>query len=210
MNQAFDFSGKLIGIIGSPGSGKTFLTKQFSALDNVVPLYEDDLNFPPTILNNLKNQVHLFETIVWFRNRQVEDTKRAIELTSKGLNVVLDSTLYQYQLYIDLYIKDEFYRATLKEMAFIDNQAYGKIDVIIYLSSTKDLVVGYLRSKGEDWPLNTPTFIEFLSPMADYCEQFVIDHSSELGNLIKINRKEFDFANQADLMRLMTMINRFF
>lgn len=198
--------GKTIGIIGSPGSGKSFLASKFQMFENAHVVFENQQKFPKKIVENLKERRDLFETILWFRNKQIQDWDYAKSIVNKDNLVIIDSTFYQYQLYIHLYIQDKYYIKILQELAAIDNKHFAPPDIMIYISTTKKLVNSYLSIREAKWSLFTTGFINFLSSMAIHSQKFIESRQEVFGNLIEIKREDYDFDKQSDFNNLIYKI----
>jgi deoxyadenosine/deoxycytidine kinase len=195
-----------IGIIGSPGSGKTYLAARFAQHLGARSIFEEEFHFPERIFENLRRGKDLFETIVWFRNKQLDEHNRTIGLANQYPLVVSDSTLYQNQMYIDLYIKDLFSQSILKNLGKLDIQSSEPLSIYIYIRASRQTVRDYLDRKDPSWPLYSEIFFDYLSQMADYAEAFI--SANQIPNLVKINREDFDFSNIDDFYSLLSQIKR--
>ncbi|MFT3912389.1 MAG: deoxynucleoside kinase [Ferruginibacter sp.] len=199
--------GKVIGIIGSPGCGKTFLAKQLQKKLNSVVLYEEtETSFPQEIQNNLGARKNLFETIVWFRNEQVSTALQANKIANEGKHVILDSTIYQSQLYIELYIKKLFQKTILNNLHTNDKLVFPLPDILIYISASQSEILEFLdkRSGLRVWEKNDWNL--YLSRMAEIVEKYFKKNKDNYPNLIIIKRKDYDFNNPNDIKKLMSKI----
>lgn len=195
-----------IGLIGSPGSGKTFLASMFNRFKEARIVYEDEFHLPRQIFENLKQGKNLFETILWFRNKQLQDHRQTLSLLEKHNLVVTDSTLYQNQLYIDLYLKDDFSRQILKKLAESDIADNKSLDIYIYIAADKNTVRDYLSKKDPSWPLYSDIFFDFISQMADHADAFIKSNRRQIPGLIEIRREEYDFSAEKDFEKLWKII----
>ena len=195
-----------IGLLGSPGSGKTYLASMFEKKLGAKIVYEREFDFPDEIFKNLQSGKHLFETIVWFRNKQLADHKKIQELAREHALVVTDSTLYQYQMYVDHFISDSFCRGILSEMGLEDARSNQALDVYVYLSASRSIILDFLKRKDPTWPLYSDITFEFLSQMAEVTDAYVEQKRNQLPNLIEIRHEEFDFSSERDFCRLWELI----
>ncbi|MCX2492852.1 AAA family ATPase [Pedobacter sp. PF22-3] len=202
-----NLNSKIIGITGSPGSGKTTLASMFMDFDNAIVIQENVTEFPEFILKNLRSKTKLFETILWFRNKQVKDFLLARSWAKKNYTVIIESTFYQYQQYIDHYISDEPSREILRATGDLDNLLITPPDILIYLSLNKKNIKTNLFNKGEAWPLYSVELIDYLSEMVVYSEQFVKTHTEIFPNLIEVDRSLYDFSRSEDFSWLLQRIN---
>ena len=198
--------GKTIGIIGSPGSGKSFLASKFLDFENTEVIFEDQTKFPEFIINSLNSKSHLFETILWFRNKQVNDWITAKKSINENKIIVLDTTFYQYQIYVDHYIKDKYFRDILSNLGEIDNIIFSPPDIIIHISTTTKLVNDYLKDRQLTLPVYSQNLIKFLTSMATFSQNFINNNRSLFKYFIEINRRDYDFKDQIHFNRLIEKI----
>ena len=59
------------------------------------------------------------EIVLWFRNHEINNYLRALDLINQGKNVIIDIPFYQYQLYLDLYIKKPFVKNIFYNILFV-------------------------------------------------------------------------------------------
>jgi len=89
-------TGRLITLVGSPASGKTFLANILKKrFDAEIILEEPDTGFPIEIQNNFKNKENYLEIVLWFRNHEINNYLRALDLINQGKNVIIDTPFYQ-------------------------------------------------------------------------------------------------------------------
>ncbi|RFZ92879.1 hypothetical protein D0C36_15930 [Mucilaginibacter conchicola] len=201
-----DLSGKIIGITGTPGSGKTYLAEKFRGMPGVEVIHEHVHSFPQEIVINLKEQRNLFETILWFRNRQVADFIEAKRLAGEHKTVVIESTFYQYQQYIDHYITDPFERQILHDLGKSDNRLLAPPDYLVYLNVPSGNIKLNLLSKGGDWTLHSDTLIDFLSGMGEHSKKFIADNLSMFPCFIDVDRSKIDFKDGLHFDLLLTKL----
>jgi deoxyadenosine/deoxycytidine kinase len=196
-----------IGLIGSPGSGKTFLASTFHKRMGAKLVLELEFNFPAEIFRNISAGERLFETIVWFRNKQLAEHRQVLELASSNPLVVTDSTLYQNQLYVDLFIQDEFYKNILRQLGEEDIHTNRPLDAYVYLSANRSTILKLLKQKDPSWPLHSSVVFDYLSQMANIADEYIQKMGPSIPNLIEIKREDFDFANELDFSQLWALIS---
>jgi deoxyadenosine/deoxycytidine kinase len=199
--------GKLLTLVGSPASGKTFLAnilkKKFNA---ELILEEPNTGFPREIQENFKNKKNYLEIVLWFRNHEISNYIKALELINQGKNVILDTPFYQYQLYLDLYIQEPFVKnifCTISEQDFI---TYPQPDITIHISTTKQLMKEFLLKRNGHWEWEKDDWFSFIENMPSYAERFIKTNKSKLNNLIIIERSEYDFYLEKDINKLLMTI----
>jgi Predicted ATPase/kinase involved in NAD metabolism len=85
--------GKIISLVGSPASGKSFLANLLAKeLGGRILFEHPSEGFPEQIKYNLEKQMNLLETILWFRNRQIKNHLLAQEMVlNNDTTVILDT-----------------------------------------------------------------------------------------------------------------------
>jgi len=208
MNLKEKYSGKIVTLVGSPASGKTYLGNILKEKLGATMLCEQpEQGFPEQIKSNLKNKVNLFETILFFRNIQIENHLKAIDLSKSNKTVIIDTPFYQNQLFIDLYIDSQFSRDVLYKMGSYDMLVYEPSDVTIYISTTTALVKEFLNKRyGEkDW--ENDSWSAFISQMPTYVDLHINKIQQHLSNLIILSRELYDFSNDSDRNKLYLLMN---
>lgn len=203
--------GKIISIIGSPAAGKTFLADKLAAHYHGVAIYEQPPEgFPEQIMDNLQTQSNLFETIVWFRNIQIEHYNSARTMASEGKIVIMDTAFYQNQFFVNQYIQDDFLKKILFKMGDIDRSLFKQPDCTIYISSTPQTAQEFLSKRRGDRKWENDQWVHFITSMPPLVEDYVASIKQQIPNLININRAEHDFAIEGDLKRLIEKIDSHF
>jgi deoxyadenosine/deoxycytidine kinase len=193
-------------MVGNPAAGKTYLAEILAKELDAKIIYEHPKGgFPPEIGNNLKNQENLLDTILWFRNHQIKNFLQAKEL-SKNQTIILDTPFYQNQLFIELYINDKFKKELLYEMGKLDFELLGKPDLTIYIETTTDLVKDFLNKRYGARHWENDDWLQFISQMPPYVIEFMSENRNKLGNIIELNRGEYDFEKKEDKERLFDLL----
>lgn len=154
----------------------------------------------------MKYQKNLVETILYFRNRQIENHLFALELASKGNSVVVDTPFYQHQLFIKLYINDEFTRKILFEIGTHDMNAYVVPDVTIYIKTTTELVKTYLKKRHGEREWEEDRWFNFISKMPLHVDEHMNKIKNKLKNYIELDRGCYDFSLESDKNKLFSIL----
>ena len=201
-------TGKIISLVGCPAAGKTFLADKLSDYYGAEMIYEKpDDDFPQEITNNLATQSNLFETIVWFRNQQIKNYERAMDLKEMGKDAILDTPFYQNQLFVELYVADEFKKRVLYDMGKIDRNKYHYPDCTIYISATSEEIKSFLKKRKNQRYWENNKWIDFIVKMASLTEDYMDSIKDEIPNLIKIKRNEYDFCIPEHFEYVVSKIN---
>ncbi len=205
-NDFESLGGKVISLVGAPGTGKTFLAKKLEEhLNALVILEEGDDGFPEKIQRNLAKQEDLFETILWFRNKQVNDFLAAKKLASNAtVPIIVETPYYQNQLFVELYVKDSFKKQILFECGNLDFSMYGEPDVTLYLKSTRESVRSFLALREGERSWEDREWVEFISKMPPMVDQLMkrVDHK----NVLEFDRAKYDFAKKKHLEELLSIL----
>ena len=203
--------GRLITTVGSPAAGKTFLADKLAAYFNAEIIYErPPEGLPAEIKQNFDTESHLFETILWFRNRQIQNHLHAKALLMTGKNVVTDVPLYHNQLFVGAYIRDRFLQSILYTMGELDRSLNGYPDCTVYISTTPELVQEYLAKRIGSREWENDRWREIMTTMPTFVEAYMKSIESEIPGLIEVKRADYDFALDADFQRLVEGIQSIF
>lgn len=129
---------KIIAIIGTPRSGKSFLAQRLAEkLNYEVILEGNNGEFPTFIKDDIKNKAHGIRRILWFRNQQLTNFLNAVDLQKQGHGSVLDTFWIDYQMYVDMLLVGED-KEVVDDLIKIDRKNNNWPDIIIYLKNTEE------------------------------------------------------------------------
>ncbi len=192
---------KIIAVIGAPGVGKTFLVKRLAKKLNAIPILEDVAKFPKRILENFKKNTRQMETVIWFRNKQIEDMKKAVELKEKGNLVIMDTYPISNELHITS-MTSGFEQEILLKQAQIDREYIPKPDIVLLIDASEDTIRKLTLERGRDFDTNEQ-FIQRNLSIKETHDNYL----KESGNsLIYINRDDLDFKKDEDIQKVMDKI----
>ena len=146
------------------------------------------------------------EIVLWFRNHEINNYLRALDLINQGKNVIIDIPFYQYQLYLDLYIKKPFVKNIFYNISEQDFLMYPQPDITIYISTSTKLMKKFLLKRNGQWEWEKDEWFNFIAKMPLYTEKFMINNKHKLNNLITIERDKYDFSLENDITKLVRTI----
>ncbi|MBI4451289.1 AAA family ATPase [Candidatus Woesearchaeota archaeon] len=200
--------GEIIAITGSPAAGKTFLAEKLAAHYSAELVYEQPAaGFPWQICRNLETQTNLFETIVWFRNQQIANYETALRMADEGRIVVLDTPFYQNQLYVGLYVKDQFSQDILYDMGGRDMKQHRHPDCTVHLSTTAGTIQEFLQRRQGARQWENQAWLDFITAMAPHAQAYMDSVKNSIPNFVEIRRSDFDFEMEEDLSALISRID---
>lgn len=195
--------GKIIAVVGAPGSGKSFLVKRLKEHFNAEAFFEGEVNtLPKRILENFSNKTRHLETILWFRNQRVNDFLKAEQLKKNGKNVILDTFWISNQFYVDSMLEG-FEKEIALSLGNLDTFTLNKPDLVIFLQVNNENVLKFVRKRGRDFEQDNE-FIQRILKINKEHEDFF--NKNKFQNLLIIKRDELDFENDSDFNLLLTKI----
>jgi|SRR3989344_2124838 len=194
---------RIISIIGSPGVGKSFLVKKLAEKLNAVPILEEGKEIPERIIDNFKNESRQMETIIFFRNRLLENIRDAIEIKSQGRVVVMDTWLITNELHIPTMISG-FEQEILLNHAKFDKDFMPLPDAMIFLDASEEIIRNLTIKRGRDYDTNEKFIQRNLSIRKSHEDYY----NKNKDSLIYINRDKLDFENEEDLQRVINAIEK--
>ena len=141
------------------------------------------------------------ETIIWFRNKLIEDMKKSLELKKQGNLVVMDTCLISNELHITT-MTSGFEQEILLKQAQFDREYMPQPDVIIFLDASEETIRKFTKKRGRDYDTNKKFIQRNLSIKKAHDDYFNKNKES----LIYINRDNFDFEKEEDLQKVIDKI----
>lgn len=191
----------VIAVIGAPGVGKSFLVEKLAKKLKAVPILEEGKGFPERILENFKKDIRHMETILWFRNKLIQDMKRALELKKKGTLVIMDTFYLSNDLHITT-MTTGFEQEILLGQASLEREFLPKPDKVLFLDASKETIVRFTLKRGRDFDTNEK-FIQRNLSIKKAHDDYLKAHKS---SLIYINRDDLDFENEQDVQNVVKQI----
>ena len=191
----------IISIIGAPGVGKSFLVFKLAEYLKAVPILEVEKEIPDKIINNLKNNTEQIETLLWFRNKFIEDIEQAILLKQKEKVVVMDGCLITNELHITT-MTSGFEQYILLEQARLDKKYIPNPDIVIFLDASEKTIKGLTFKRGRDFDVSESFIQRNLSIRKTHQEYY----KKNKNLLIYVNRDNLDFEKEDDLLKVIDKI----
>lgn len=191
----------IISVIGTPGVGKSFLVEKLANKLGAISILEEGKEIPERILENFKNESRQMETIIWFRNKLIEDMKKSLELKKQGNLIVMDTCLISNELHITT-MTSGFEQEILLKQAQFDREHMPQPDVVIFLDASEETVRKLTEKRGRDYDTNEKFIQRNLSIKKAHDDYF----NENKDSLIHINRDNLDFEKEEDLQKVIDII----
>lgn len=193
-------AGFIIVIIGSPGTGKSFLAKKLADYIGGVSILEGE-DFPPQILETFRTGKGQFETLLWFRNKCIESMEDAIKLKEKGHIVVMDTFLLSNELHIPV-MSSGFMQEVLLKQADIDNKYIPKPDIVVFLDASEQKILQLVSKRDRDFEQDQ-SFMRRIFAIKRVHDDFL---KSGKHDFVYIKRDQLDFNKESDLKKVVELI----
>lgn len=193
----------IIAVIGTPGTGKSFLVERLAKKLGAVPIFEEVGGIPSRIEVNLKYNLRSVETILWFRNKLIRDMMRAVDIKKKGKVVVMDTCPVSNDLYIPS-MTHGFEQEVLLEQARIDTKAMPQPDVVIFLDASVETIRELIRRRGRDYDTSQDFMKRNLEIKKTHDDYF----KKNKGSLVYVNRDGLDFNKKEDVEMVVEKIGK--
>ncbi|RJQ16776.1 hypothetical protein C4573_01795 [Candidatus Woesearchaeota archaeon] len=194
----------IIAVLGGPGTGKSFLVKKLAEYYNAETILESLEKIPPRIIENFKKDIRQMETILWFRNKQLEEIESAIALKKKGKIVIMDTCQISNDLHITT-MTQGFEEEILLKMVKGERKYFPQPDILVFLDASEKKIREFTFKRGWDFDTNEKFLKRNLSIQKahkEYCKQ----HKKEV---VYMNRDKLDFNKKEDLKKVIDAIERF-
>jgi deoxyadenosine/deoxycytidine kinase len=195
--------GKIIAIIGAPGSGKSFLVHKLAEKLHALAFMEGEVpDFPPEIFTKLKENICDLEVFLWFRHKLIKEMVEAKKVAHLGKVILLDTFWKCSECYLDL-IEDLEERKEASRLLEEDARIIPLPDKIILLKASEEKLREFMQQRGRSFE-NEETLQVNLFLQQEYERIFTLDRFS---NLIIIDRDNLDFEKEEDLMEIIEIIH---
>lgn len=200
-------NGKIIAVVGGPRAGKSFLVDKLAKHYNGRAILEgEEHDFPDRIREDIHENIRPLERIAWFRNKQVKEYLKALELKNQGQVVVIDNFWISYQLYIDALAKD-FEGEIINNIASIDRQTLEWPDVTVLLSHSESGIRDFIKRGGREFD-DSEEFIQNQAlPIHKLHTEFFNREEIKSKKVLIVERDNLDFSNGSDLQALIEKID---
>lgn len=189
----------VISIIGTSGSGKSFLVRQLASKQGSPAFFEGETGIiPKEVLESVFNGKSPMKRCEWYVNNYIKIFKKALEISNKlGINCFIDSA--PVTAYANIYLDDKQYlEELLKIVKKVDE---FKIDKIILLTLSKDRLKEFISKRGRsEEPINDA--VERSLKLQDE----LIRLTKNKNNVVIIDRSNLDFSKEEDLKVVLEKI----
>ena len=197
--------GKIIAIVGSPRSGKSFLSKILADYYGADLFIEDANAFPARILEDLAKNIRPLERSLWFRNQLVHKYREALKCKKDDRYAVVDNFWLSWQLYIDV-LDIDFEAELLREIADFDREILGWPDIIIFLKVQELSIRKFIKLGGRDFDQMEEYITKQVLPVNKSHQDFFENNVNIPSKVIVLERDGLDFLKRDDLKKLISLI----
>lgn len=198
--------GKIIAVVGSPRSGKSFLSKILADHYGADVFIEDVNVFPARILEDLAKNIRPLERSLWFRNQLVRKYRDALVCKKEGKSAIVDNFWLSWQLYLDV-LDIDFEAELLREIADFDREILGWPDVIIFLKVQESSIRKFIKLGGRDFDQMEEYITKQVLPVNKSHQDFFENNPSIPSKVIVLERDNMDFLRRDDLQNLIFLID---
>jgi len=203
--------GKIIVIVGSPRSGKSFLARKLSKHYGVKSFLEGEMaDIPERIKEDIAKNIRPLERIIWFRNLFIGQYLKALQLRKQGNTIFMDNFWVGPKVFIDILSKDRFEKDLLHEIFSLDEQIFPMPDLIIHLKASENKIREFLKKGGRDFDQSEEFIKNQVLPVTKMWEDFLNSRSSTKDKILFIDRSAIDFEKDGDFTLLIKKIDSYF
>lgn len=191
----------IIGIIGSPGVGKSFLVRQLAALNNAPAFLEGEVGtIPEEIVNYLSEDNDPVKMFDFFVRRDKEQLMKAREISSLGITSFMDGSVLSSRAYI--FDEKEEVQSLLHEM--VDSIESFEADFLIILTASSQKKSELFKLRGRVHEQTSDAVSK-----SDKVEREFLRLAKEKDNVLVLDRTDFDFNNRQDIIKIDSLIKEF-
>lgn len=194
----------VMGVIGAPGVGKSFLVKELGKHLHTETILEKVEEIPERIIENFKRDIRQMETILWFRNKCISNMERAIRLKEEGKMVVMDTCLISNELHITT-MTSGFEREILLQQADFDRKYLPRPDVIVFLDASEEKIREFTLKRGRDFD-TTERFVQRNLLIRKAHQDY---YQKNKKSVLYVNRNNMDFKKIKDVKIILNQIKKY-
>lgn len=195
--RTIEMKSKIIAIMGSPGVGKTYLSKKL-ATHFGWQLIEQ----PPVkdrILENLTEQKRDFETLTYFLVEGIKNIKKAVELKKKP-NVVMDTCWLSTMLHVKSLLGG-FEEELMREEFELLEEYLPKPDEILYLTAPNEFIEKKVIERQNTFDTTEEYLKRIFSIKKEHDDYFKKNSQHKV-----IDRSGLDFDREEDLITVISIL----
>ena len=199
--------GKIIAVIGSPRSGKSFLAKLLAKHYGATLMLEgEEKDLPVHIKEDIAKNIRPVERVIWFRNKLIKQYLQALAYKAKGKNVVLDTFWISSRPYVRPLLKG-FEQQFVDDVLMLDETIMPWPDITIFLDVSDQTIKKFIVSGGRKFDASAEFFAQQAKPInRDHKKLF--SKKIYQDKIIKINRDDLDFSRPIDLNKVIKIIDK--
>ncbi len=194
---------RIIAIVGTPGSGKSFLVQKLAEYYQAEAFLEgEEENFPKFILEYFKDTYSNLRIIKWFRNKLIKEIKEAQKAAQQGKMVILDTFWLSNECYLSI-MGNNKERLEAAELCSQDRKNLPFPDLIIYLKASERLIRKFMEQRKRSFE-NERAVHQALEIEKEHERIFT---QKDFKNLIIFPRESLDFNKKEDLSQITRIID---
>lgn len=196
--------GKIIAIIGAPGSGKSFLARKLAPRLNAQLFLEGEVeDFPKEILDQLGDYYCDLKLFIWFTNKLIKEMEEAQKIKELGKTVILDTFWMIDECYLEFIPEDTERKEAMRILEENKNNLQLP-DKIIMLKASEDKIIEQMKKRDRYFE-NEEIVKKNLFLAKEYQRIFT---KKKFGDrLIIMDRDNLDFEKEEYLKEVIMEIN---
>lgn len=186
----------VISVVGAPGSGKSFLTKQLATYHCCPSFFEGEMGvFTKDVLDAINNPVDTPKRYDWFLERIEKTLSRAHKISSIGIDCYVDGDFTSIEAWHDAEIGDKS-PPILKK--WLNKNENLKAHKVILLTITESELRDSIKKRGRESEQSI-----FIIERAIRIQRAFIKLSKKYTNFLVIDRTDIDFTHEKTLKSLI-------
>lgn len=200
-------SGKIVSIVGTVRSGKSFLTHKLAQHYNVPCFLEgEDEDIPPEIVEGIEKNTKTMERLIFFRNRFIKQHLEALALAQQHRFIFLDTAWMSCIPYIEQ-AAHGLQRTLMEELASLDRKLLPWPDAIIHLKTSAAAAKRFQIFGGRSWDGSDEYFERQYTKMLPILEEFFAQKHVPVP-IHEVDRSDLDFEKVEDLKTVTDLVEK--
>jgi Deoxynucleoside kinases len=196
----------IIVVSSGPATGKSTLVKLLAEHYSATAFLEgEEDDVPERIWQDIKSGENLLEMSIYFRNKRVDEYRRAMEIKKDGGRAIMDSFHMTNNIYAENWMQDEFAKELVKNITDCDSKLLPEPDLLICMSCGRQKSLDFISWRGRKNE-DSERLLDKYWQINEAHDKYYKKH--KIKNTYFLDRTDLDFKTKKDFDFLIKEIDK--